>query len=61
MQYLTVDRIVHWKETAFIKNSTGSSCSGSAEANPTSIHKDAGLIPSPCQYIKDPALPWAVV
>ena len=29
--------------------------------NPTSVHEDVGLIPSLDQWIKDLALPWAVV
>ena len=30
---------------------------GSAETNPTRMHKDEGYIPGPTQWVKDPVLP----
>ena len=38
----------------------GSSHRGSAGTNPTSIHKDVGLIPGLTQWVKDPVLLWAL-
>ena len=35
----------------------GRSHYGSAVMNPTGIHEDAGLIPGPTQWVKDPVLP----
>ena len=44
-----------------LKRTVGSSRCSEAEMNPTSIHKDAGMIPGPAQEVGDPALLWAVV
>ena len=38
-----------------------SSCCGTAETNPTRNQEVAGLIPGLVQWVKDLALPWAVV
>ena len=47
--------------TLFKSRSYGNSHYGAVETNLTRIHEDVGLTPGPAQWVKDPALPCAVV
>ena len=45
----------------YFRNASWSSCRGSVVMNPSRIHEVVGLIPGPAQWVKGPALPWAMV
>ena len=50
-----------WKNFPCQNVETGSSHGGSAVVNQTGIHEETGSIPGLAQWVKDLALPWAVV